>query len=130
MTLRQLAAILRPAAPQRAALRLPRLSGRPALQLALLAAALTLLLALAEAAGLGARRPMARVDMAAPEAALVVRGFHAPERDGARGFRWSAGASEVRLLGVGVGGVPVLGLRLGAAAADRPAPGLTVGLGG
>lgn len=109
--------------------RLPFAAGSAA-RLALVVAGLTLLLTLVEAATLSARRPTAHLELGAPEAALVTSGLHAPEQDGERRFRWTAGRSEVRFLNAGLGGAPVLGLRLGAAPAAAPAPDLSVSLNG
>lgn len=116
---------LRAAAPRAASRPFP-----PAARLALAAVALTLLLALLESLALSAQRPTALVELGAPEAGLVARGFHAPEQDGARSFRWSAGRSEVQILNTGLGGARVLDLRLGAGPADRPPPDLALSLDG
>jgi hypothetical protein len=86
---------------------------------------LLLLIGLATAT-LSAARPTALVELGEPDADLVVSGFHAPEQDGARRFRWSAGQSSVRLLNSGIGGARVLELWLGAGPARRAAPDLAV----
>ncbi|MFL5806571.1 MAG: hypothetical protein ACJ8CR_33195 [Roseiflexaceae bacterium] len=94
-----------------------RLSVWPLL-VALLCAAL---LALAEMRGLTARHTTQRLDMASREAALLVDGFHAPERDARGSYRWSNGDSRITFGPAGAGGQLVLHLGFG------PPPALPLG---
>jgi hypothetical protein len=87
---------------------------------------LTAVLGMLATASLSAARPTALIVLGEPQADLVVSGFHAPEQDGARRFRWSAGQSTLRFFNIGIGGPRVLELRLGAGPAGRAVPDLSV----
>jgi hypothetical protein len=103
-----------------------RCTRRADLLLALVAFGLTLLLAVGQSLRLTHSHPTAQLDLAAPEARLLVRGFHEPEQDGVRHFRWTAGTSHVRLANAGFGESVVLGLRIGASPPSKAAPNLHV----
>lgn len=115
-----------PAASQRRSIRF----ARPVITLALLVAALSALLALAETARLSSLPTTVKLNLAAPETALAIHGFHEPEVDGRLHFRWSAGQSEFRLLNAGIGGTPVLGLRLAGGPPDVAERNLAVDVAG
>jgi toxin CptA len=94
----------------------------------LAAALLSLLLILAESREL-TQRLAAPLRVDTREAALLLNGFHAIERDGRGAYRWSSGDSRIDFDPVAAGGPLGLTLRLGPPPPQLAAAGFVLGFG-
>lgn len=56
----------------------------------------------------------ARLNADARESVILLRGFHEPERDGPRSFRWSTPDAQIRFAQPGLAGPQLLSLHIGA----------------